>query len=48
MMPNDARHPMTLPSHVPAGVPNDSAMGVPTMAMANARPCKWVGTNRRA
>ncbi len=38
MMPKHQRHPTTLPRKVPAGTPSDNASGVPTIAMAMARP----------
>ncbi len=48
MRPKHSRQPTHWPSTVPAGTPSDSASGVPTMAMAMARPLRWPGTMRAA
>lgn len=36
------------PNQAPKGTPKDRAIGYPTPAIASARPCKCVGTKRRA
>ncbi len=48
MMPKHIRQPTRLPRKVPAGTPSDSANGVPTIAMAMARPFWCSGTMRAA
>jgi hypothetical protein len=48
MIPNEARHPITAPKYVPAGMPSDSASGVPIIATAMARPFDPSGTIRAA
>ena len=42
------RQPSNPPSQVPRGTPSDRATGVPSMAMAIARPCRRGTTKRRA
>ncbi|MNL39145.1 hypothetical protein D3C87_1614050 [compost metagenome] len=48
MIQNATRHPTVAPSNVPSGTPRDSAIGVPTIANAIARPCCQGATMRRA
>ncbi|MNE69656.1 hypothetical protein D3C80_1653920 [compost metagenome] len=48
MRPKHALHPRRVPRKVPAGMPSDSASGVPTMATAIARPFSASGTMRAA
>lgn len=48
MMPKHIRQPTRLPRSVPAGTPSDSARGVPTIAIAMARPFCCSGTMRAA
>ncbi|MET3714292.1 hypothetical protein ABMD26_000540 [Pseudomonas sp. PvP001] len=45
---NAMRQPMKPPSQVPRGTPSDSAIGVPIIATASARPCSCGTTMRRA